>query len=106
MKPTSKRLEFLEKTVAASTADPFPMYGLALEYRGLDRVEDAETAFKNLRSVHPSYVPMYLMAGQFFEKVGRKPDAREWLEAGIIAAQAKRDTHALGELQGALEALG
>ena len=39
------------------------------------------------------------------EKLGRKDDAREWLEAGVVVAQAKRDTHALGEIQSALAAL-
>jgi hypothetical protein len=45
------------------------------------------------------------MCGQMLADAGR-PEAREWLEAGVKTATAKRDTHALGELEAALDALG
>jgi hypothetical protein len=48
---------------------------------------------------------MYLMCGQMLEKLARKDDARDWYEAGISAARAKGDSHAQGELEGALTAL-
>jgi len=105
MPATSKRLEFLLKLTSTSN-DPFAWYGLAMEYRSLELVDDAVATFAALRAKAPDYVPMYLMAGQTLEKAGRIPDAREWLTAGIAAAQAKGDTHAAGELEGALGALG
>jgi hypothetical protein len=49
---------------------------------------------------------MYLMCGQMLETMGRAADARSWLSAGVDAAHRKGDTHAAGELEGALTALG
>jgi tetratricopeptide (TPR) repeat protein len=105
MSATSKRLEYLLKLTASGTDDPFPHYGLALEYRSLERHEDALETFRRLRARTPDYVPMYLMCGQMLEKLGRKDEAREWLEAGIEQARTKRDSHALSELERALAGL-
>ena len=100
----SKRLEFLLKTTASSD-DPFAWYGLAMEYRGLSRFDEALGAFEQLRIRSPEYVPMYLMCGQMLEQIGRKDDARAWLTSGIDAARRKRDGHALSELEAALQSL-
>lgn len=101
----SKRLAYLEKATAGGSNDPFLWYGLALEYRSLDRNEDALATFTKLRASNPDYLPMFLMAGQLLEKLGRPADAREWLEAGIALAKKKGDSHAQGELESALAAL-
>ena len=100
----SKRLAYLEKITSEGSSDPFAWYGLALEYKTLGRVDDALRTFESLRSKSPGYVPMYLMCGQMLADAG-KDGAREWLEAGVVAARAKKDSHALGELESALEAL-
>jgi len=101
------RLEVLEKLVTKGGGnDPFPYYGLALEYRSAARNEEALRTFADLRAKFPEYVPQYLMAGQICESLGRRTEAREWFEAGIIVARNTRDTHALGELESALAALG
>jgi predicted Zn-dependent protease len=100
----SKRLAYLEKITSDGSTDPFAWYGLALEYKTLGRVDDALRTFTALRSKNPDYVAMYLMCGQMLADVGRA-EAREWLEAGVNVAAAKRDTHALGELEAALDAL-
>jgi tetratricopeptide (TPR) repeat protein len=107
MAQSSKRLEFLQKmtTSAPGADDPLAWYGLAQEYRSLERFDEALVAFESLRARKPDYVPQYLMCGQMLEKLGRAADARVWLEKGIEAARAKRDTHALGELESALAAL-
>mgnify|MGYP001592228670 CR=1 FL=1 len=101
----SKRLAFLEKLTRDGSTDPFAWYGLALEYRNLERNDEALATFRTLREKSPDYVAMYLMCGQLLEKTGKKDDAREWLEAGIAAAKAKGDSHALSELESAREAL-
>ena len=100
----SKRLAYLEKITSEGSKDPFAWYGLALEYKTLGRVDDALRTFGTLRANQPDYVPMYLMCGQMLIDAGRD-GAREWLEAGIAAARAKKDSHALGELEAALEQL-
>jgi len=101
-----KRLAFLEMTTAAGSTDPMAWYGLALEYRNRERFDEALRTFEALRAKDPGYVPMFLMCGGMLEKMGRVDDARAWLTAGVAAATAKRDTHALSELEGALAALG
>lgn len=106
MPATSKRLEFMQKATASGTSDPLAWYGLAMEYRSLERHEEALAAFETLRQKHPEYVAAYLMCGQMLEKMGRVPDAKTWLAAGLAVAQKKGDAHAASELESALAALG
>jgi hypoxanthine phosphoribosyltransferase len=101
----SKRLALLEKMTASGKADSFAWYGLALEYRSLDRLDDALRTFETLRASDPAYVPMYLMAGQVLLKAGRPDDARAWLNEGIVKAKEKHDSHALSEIEGLLAEL-
>lgn len=101
----NKRLAFLEKTTREGSKDPLAWYGLAMEYRKLERWDEALQTFTTLRTSNPDYVAMYLMCGQMLEGVGRKDEAREWMEAGIEKARAKGDSHAVGELESALALL-
>jgi predicted Zn-dependent protease len=106
MPKTSKRLEFLQKLTAQGAGEPFAWYGLAMEYRALERHDEALATFIALRERTPDYVPMYLMCGQMLEQLGRASDARAWLAWGIDAARTKGDSHAVAELEAALGALG
>ena len=90
---------------SSGNEDPFVWYGLAMEYRSLERPAEALATFEALRARTPGYVPMYLMCGQMLESMGRAGDARAWLTSGIEAARAKGDAHALSELEGALLAV-
>ncbi len=99
---SSKRLAVLEKMTAGGSQDPFAWYGLAMEYKSLGRPEDALSTFAKLRALDASYVPQYLMCGALLAELGRHAEARDWLTAGIAAAKAKGDTHALSEMQDAL----
>jgi predicted Zn-dependent protease len=103
---STKRLAFLEKVTREGATDPFPWYGLALEYRNLERYDESLQTFTTLRTNSPGYVPMYLMCGQMLEKAGRTDEARDWLTAGIDAATKAGDGHARGELEAALSTLG
>lgn len=102
---SDKRLLYLEKVTREGTTDPFPWYGLALEYRNRKRFDEALQTFTALRTMDPGYVPMYLMCGQMLADMGRPDDAREWLAFGVAQAKAKGDGHALSELEGALAGL-
>jgi predicted Zn-dependent protease len=102
---SNKRLAFLEKVTAEGTDDPLAWYGLAMEYRKLERWDEALQTFTTLRARKPDYVAVYLMCGQMLDGVGRTDEAREWLEAGAAQARAKGDGHALGEIESALAAL-
>jgi tetratricopeptide (TPR) repeat protein len=101
----SKRLDFLLKMTSADKADSFTWYALALEYKGLGQVEEALATFQQLRNRDQDYVPMYLMCGTMLVEAGRREDAKEWLGTGLAVARKKGDTHAAGEIEGALAGL-
>ena len=101
----SKRLAFLEKLTAEGTEDPLAWYGLAMEYRKLERWDEALQTFTTLRTRQPDYVAMYLMCGQMLLGIGRADEAREWMTTGIAAAKKKGDGHAVSELESALAEL-
>lgn len=103
---SNKRLLFLEKVTSEGTEDPLAWYGLAMEYRKLERWDESLQTFTTLRSRKPDYVALYLMCAQMLIEASRQPEARTWIEAGMEAARAKGDSHALGELESALGALG
>jgi predicted Zn-dependent protease len=103
---SSKRLEVLLKMTASDKADSFAWYALALEYKGLGRIDDAVSTFAGLRSKDATYVPMYLMCGTMLIEANRRDEAREWLTSGLDAARKKGDSHAAGEIEGALATLG
>jgi predicted Zn-dependent protease len=110
---SDKRLLFLEKMTQEGSKDPMAWYGLALEYRSRDRLDEALATFVQLRADHPNYVPMYLLCGEMLKK--RAEDnpsdkaslaaAKSWLEAGIEEAKKAGNSHAVGELQSALDNL-
>jgi predicted Zn-dependent protease len=103
--PPNKRLAFLEKVTSEGTEDPLAWYGLAMEYRKLQRWDESLQIFTTLRTRTPDYIAMYLMCGQMLDEVGRKDEAREWLESGLVAAKAKGDGHAASEIESALSLL-
>lgn len=101
----SKRLEAIQKMLAAGNRDPFTRYALALELKSLGRNDESLAAFEELRAADASYVPQYLMAGGVAEALGKKDDALRWYDEGIVKAKQKGDSHALSELQQARDLL-
>lgn len=99
----NKRLDMLEQMIAKGTKDPFVRYARALELRGLGELDRAFAALEEVRTMHPDYVPTFLMAGQIAMQLGEREKAREWLTQGIEVAQRARDEHARSELQSALD---
>ncbi|MEO7111693.1 MAG: tetratricopeptide repeat protein [Polyangiaceae bacterium] len=102
----SKRLLYLEKITTDGSTDPFHWYCLAQEYRSQEKNDEAVRTFDKLAEMAPDYVPMFLMAGQLLEKMGKLDDAKSWLDRGIAAAKKKGDSHAQGELESARSMLG
>jgi len=98
-------VEQLQAFVKANPTQPFPRYGLALELRNQQRVDEALAVFAALQQDHPAYVPQYLHHASTLLAAGRKADARAVAEAGISAAGKAGDGHARGELEGLLQSL-
>jgi predicted Zn-dependent protease len=92
---------FIEK----SPGDPFPRYGLAMEYKNQGQLDDAARAFSELITSFPEYVPAYLMAGQVLAAQGKRDEAAGVWKRGVDAATARGDLHAKKELESALTEL-
>jgi len=88
----------LEKLIAGGSQDPFVHYARAMELRSLQRGAEALSAFAELRTRFPAYVPTYLMAGQLALELAERETARQFLEAGVEQARAAGDAHAESEL--------
>ena len=101
----SQKLERIRAYAESHPTDPFAWYGVAMELRGLGRLEEAIEAFDKLVREFPAYVPTYLMFGFTLQAAGRSARAREIFEQGLAAAQKAGNNHAAGELQGALDTL-
>jgi hypothetical protein len=102
----NKRLEMLIQLTSSGKGDAFAWYALALEYRKEGRHGEALSTFSRLRERDPSYLPMYLMAGQTAGEAGDAGAARSWLDAGIELARSRGDAKTLGELESELAGLG
>src|SRR5215469_9547279 len=99
------RLDMLLDFAQKQPNDPFPKYGVAIEYRNLGRLDEAARAFAELIAGHPEYTAAYLHAGNVLLQLGRRDEARGVYEAGIAACRKKGDAHAVSELEGALGAM-
>jgi tetratricopeptide (TPR) repeat protein len=96
------RIATFKSFIARTPGDPFPRYGLAMEYKGRGDLEAAWTVFTELLSQFPDYVPTYLMAGGTLVGLGRRDEAADVYRRGIEVATRRGDAHARGELETAL----
>jgi predicted Zn-dependent protease len=99
------RLAMLQKMVAAGAKDPFVHYGLAMEYRRLEKFDDSSQAFRDLFERFADYLPAYLMAGGVEASSHRKDEAASLFRAGIELARKQGNQNTLGELEAALNDL-
>ena len=80
------RISTFQSFIARSPADPFPRYGLAMEYKSQGRLDEARAAFVELLDGFPDYVPAYLQAGNVLVALGDRagdPDRRYPLGAPV-----------------------
>lgn len=96
------RIATFNHFIARSPNDPFPRYGLAMEYKARAELDRAWLAFQDLLNQFADYVPTYLMAGGTLLALGRHAEAAEVFRRGIEAAGRTGDQHARGELETAL----
>jgi tetratricopeptide (TPR) repeat protein len=99
------RIEKLRAFAQARPQDPFPRYALALEHRNAGEHAVALSVFQELIAAHQDYVPAYLHAGNASVAIGEREGARALWQRGLEIARKKGDSHAAGELEGALGAL-
>ena len=96
------RIATFRSFIARAPGDPFPRYGLAMEYKTRGDLAAAWTAFSELLEQFPDYVPTYLMAGGTLTGLGRRDEAADVYRRGIEVATRRGDPHARGELEASL----
>ncbi|HEX9102086.1 MAG TPA: tetratricopeptide repeat protein [Polyangia bacterium] len=96
------RIDVIKKIADSQPNDPFPRYGLAMEYKNAGQAEEAHATFTELEAKWPDYVAAYLMHGNLLASMHKLADARAIYDKGIAAARKKGDAHSLGELESAL----
>jgi tetratricopeptide (TPR) repeat protein len=96
------RAATFRKFIAASPNDPFPRYGLAMELKNQGEKDQSWAEFSSLMEQFPDYIPAYLMAGGLLVALGKRDDAKAVFRRGIEVSSRKGDSHAKGELEGAL----
>ena len=100
------RVATFKEFIQRKPDDPFPRYGLAMEYRNTGKYQQAQKVFDTLMEKFPDYLAAYLMAGNNLESLDHKDDARTVYQRGVKAASKQGDGHTKGELEAALAALG
>ena len=90
-----KLLDFLEN----EPGDPFLKYALATEYVNSNQAEKALFYYEDLVSNHPDYVGTYYHLGKLYEALGRKDEAIQIYQKGMLVARKCNDMHAFSELQ-------
>jgi len=93
----------LEEFLRTNPADAFARYGLALECVNAGDTAEAEGHFRRLMADHPEYVPGYYHFGQLEARMGNGAEAARIFRAGVETARKAGDSHALSELEAALE---
>jgi tetratricopeptide (TPR) repeat protein len=96
------RIATFRSFISKSPSDPFPRYGLAMEYKGRGELAEAWSVFEELLAKFPDYVATYLMAGGTLVALGRKDEAAAIYRTGIEVATRRGEQHARRELEGAL----
>ena len=93
------RLDKLLEFMKHEPDDPFLKYALATEYLRLNDSTQALHYYEDLVIHHPEYVGTYYHLGKLYEALYRTEDAKATYQKGIDVTRAKRDNHALSELQ-------
>lgn len=94
------RIATLQELIAEDPTDPFPRYGLCLEYQRIQHPE-ATSFWKALLNDFPRYLPSYYQAGLSLHPLDQDEAERIW-QLGIELATELGDKHALAELKSIL----
>ncbi|MDZ4752435.1 MAG: tetratricopeptide repeat protein [Flavobacteriales bacterium] len=96
------RLETLQKMLFETPKDEFLLYAIALEYRKLDKLDDAIEILEGLLESHDDYLPVYYQLGHLYAEQGGREQAIDIFQKGIALAQTRGDRRTMGELSEAL----
>lgn len=98
------RIKMLEQFLRDDPTDPFNLYALALEFKNQDS-QKAQGLFDQLLGEHPTYLPTYYIAGNFFADQSDPVKGLTVLRNGLALALEQKDKNAARELKSAIENL-
>ena len=102
-----QRLDQLFEFLKLSPSDSFTLYSIGYEYMQMQDWENAYQYFEKLAKNDPGYIGTYYHLGKTLQQLNRFDDAIKAFQQGMQQARKKKDMHAYGELQRALNsALG
>jgi len=101
----STRLEQLQKMLEREPNDTFLLYGIAMEHKKSGDDKTALQMLEKVLQIEPGHGYAYYQRGQIMEMSGDLSGAKQAYTDGIAAAVKSGDTHARGELEGALSQL-
>ena len=99
----SQRLEQLQQFLREAPGDPFIKYAIATEHLKLGALQTAMEGFEKLVTEHPDYLGTYYHLGKLLEQLSLTERAKQAYQQGMLVAQQAKNTHAYGELKGALQ---
>lgn len=97
------RREKLEAMLLKEPDDPFLHFGLAMEWVKEGRIEAAMSSFDAVVRIDPDYTAAYYHKANALLSAQRPQEAREVLEAGLLAARRVGNGHAESEMMALLE---
>src|SRR5688572_23664913 len=100
---TSDRMRQLQQMLEKTPADPFLLYGIAMEHKKAGDNAKAVEFFDRTLQIDPGYCYAYYQRGQVLEMSGDEDAARRAYLEGIEAAKKSGDAHARTELEAALD---
>ena len=100
------RLDQVKALVEQDPANSRVRYMLAMEYMSTRDFGAAVAELEELLRRDAAYVSAYYQAGRASEEAGNEERARQFYRDGMAAATRAGDTHALSELQAALDIVG
>lgn len=95
------RIQQLLQFLQENPRDAFIQYALALEYIKKGDTDTGLFYFEQLVKNDPDYVGTYYHLGKLYKGIGRKQDALNCYQAGMLIAKKINDQHSLAELQNA-----
>ena len=102
---SNTRLKKLLEFIKEQPQDLFLKYALAMEYLGMNDIEQAKTYFEEVIKSDKNHVAAYYQLGKIFERQGNESSAISIYEKGIEAAKIKNDQRSIREIKTALDEL-
>lgn len=92
------RIATLQEWVEESPDDAFSRYALAMEFKKLEKNEDAAREFGELTKRNPTYVATYYHYAQLLVNMGQKDEALSVIDLGLSETKKAGEDHAHEEL--------